>query len=132
MTELILASASPRRADILRMMGLRFRIQPSGVSEALDAPVSPPDHVLQISRRKAVAVARSVSDATPVLGADTVVALGSQILEKPEDAADARRMLAQLSGKTHQVYTGLTLAALRAGRRLARAPTVSRMSTTTP
>ena len=109
MTDLILASASPRRADILRMMGMRFRIVPSGVDECLDAPLPPADHVLQISRRKALAVAREERTGL-VLGADTVVALGDEILEKPIDAADAHRMLACLSGKTHKVFTGLTLA----------------------
>ena len=96
MKELILASASPRRADILKMMGLCFRTVPSGVSEDVHAPLRPPDHVLQISRRKALAVAQE-EQAGLVLGADTVVALGDEILEKPADAADARRMLARLS-----------------------------------
>ncbi len=107
---MILASASPRRSDILSMMGLQFRVEPSGASEALEDLLPPEDHVLEIARRKALTVAGRNPDAI-VLGADTVVALDSEILEKPTDEADAIRMLTQLSGKTHHVYTGVALTA---------------------
>ena len=109
MEDLILASASPRRADILAMLGVRFRVVPSGVSEQADESLQPADHVLQISLRKALAVAGDFPGSI-VLGADTVVALGDEILEKPDDSKDAERMLGRLSGRTHTVYTGVVLA----------------------
>lgn len=108
MQKLILASASPRRADLLRMLGLPFRVVPSGVSEVLETPLEPADYVLEISRRKARAVARNFRGEL-VLGADTVVVLEGNILGKPADPNDAARMLTRLSGKTHQVFTALTL-----------------------
>ena len=107
--KLILASASPRRAALLRSLGLAFEIAPSGASEVLDAPLPPAEHVAEIARRKTLAISQKHTDAI-VLGADTVVALGNHILEKPQDAAHARDMLEHLSGKTHCVYTGLVLA----------------------
>ncbi len=107
MKKFILASASPRRSDLLTMLGFPFEAVPSRVSETVDQDLSPADHVLEISGRKARAVAQQYPDAL-VLGADTVVALGNEILEKPADAEDAVRMLSHLSGKTHRVYTGLT------------------------
>ena len=108
MANLILASASPRRADLLRMLGLPFRAVPSHVSEEVETPLSPAEHVLEVSRRKAEAVARNFREEL-VLGADTVVALEGDIFEKPADRSDAAGMLARLSGRTHQVFTGLTL-----------------------
>lgn len=113
----ILASASPRRSDLLRMLGLPFQAVPSDVSEAIDAPLPPAGHVLEISARKARAVARTFPDAL-VLGADTVVALEGDILEKPADETEAVRILTRLSGKTHRVYTGLTLVDTADGRTL--------------
>jgi septum formation protein len=105
---LILASASPRRADLLRMLGIPFTIQPSNVSEDLDVALDPASHVLKIAARKAKAVAAGYQKEM-VLGADTVVSLDDAILEKPVDREDAANMLARLSGTTHQVYTGLVL-----------------------
>lgn len=98
-------------------MGLSFEIAPSGVSENLDTCMSPAEHVLEIARRKTRAVSQTRADAI-VLGADTVVALGHDILEKPRDAAHAQVMLEQLSNKTHRVYTGLVLADTATGRQL--------------
>lgn len=117
MKKLILASASPRRSGLLRMLGLPFSVVPSHVSEDLESPLQPADHVLEISRRKTCAVARNFQDEL-VLGADTVVALDGDILEKPADADDAVRMLTRLSGRTHQVFTGITLADTASGRML--------------
>ena len=108
MKRLILASASPRRAGLLQMLGVPFDAVPSHISEDLETPRPPADHVAEISRRKARAVAGEFRDAL-VLGADTVVVLEGDILEKPADAEDAARMLTRLSGKTHRVFTGLTL-----------------------
>jgi septum formation protein len=106
--KLILASASPRRADLLDLAGIPFRRMVSGVSEDVDAPVDPEDHVVELSRRKARDVAQRFSSGV-VLGADTVVILDGEILGKPAGKKEATGMLRKLSGRTHQVYTGLTL-----------------------
>ncbi len=108
MKNLILASASPRRASLLRLLDVPFKIVPSNVDEALDTYLSPAEYVREIAQRKTRAVARRVSHAL-VLGADTIVVLGNEIFGKPRDAKHAKDMLARLSGKTHQVYTGLAL-----------------------
>lgn len=106
--ELILASASPRRFNLLKQVGIPFRQVVSGVNEDVEAPAEPDAHVLELSRRKAQDVARDLSSGV-ILGADTVVVLDGQILGKPVDDDEAARMLQRLSGRTHQVYTGLTL-----------------------
>jgi len=108
MTKLILASASPRRAALLSRLGLPFETMPSNVSEILNAPLPPEQHVLEIAKRKTQAIA-SVSQNAIVIGADTVVSIDNTILEKPKDEDHATQMLTQLSGKTHQVLTGLVL-----------------------
>ena len=117
MKKLILASASPRRANLLRLLDMPFEIAPSNIDETLDACFPPADHVREIAQRKAHAVAPRFDHAL-VLGADTVVVLENAILGKPRDANHARAMLAQLSGKTHQVYTGLALADTETGQTL--------------
>jgi septum formation protein len=106
--ELILASASPRRAELLRQIGVPFRRVVSGVDEDLQDPADPKEHVRVLSRRKAEDVAGRFNSGI-VLGADTIVVLDEHILGKPADAREAQEMLAMLSGRTHQVYTGLTL-----------------------
>jgi len=113
---LILASASPRREALLAQVGLPFRVQPSGVSEqgAVDAE-DPAAFVEQAARAKADEVAARLGDGL-VLGADTVVVVGSQVLGKPDSAAQARDMLRCLSGVTHRVYTGLALVQVEGGR----------------
>ena len=111
----ILASASPRRKILLRQIGLEFEVRPSGVSEDHDVPQQPAGHVTILSRRKAEAVASGVADAI-VVGADTIVVLDGAILGKPEDQADAARMLRLLSGRTHTVFTGFTIIDKPSGR----------------
>jgi septum formation protein len=106
--ELILASASPRRAELLKQAGIPFRRIVSGVDEDLHDPADPEKHVQELSRRKAKDVAGRLSSGI-VLGADTIVVLDEHILGKPADEKEAAEMLAMLSGRTHQVYTGLTL-----------------------
>src|SRR5215469_12864236 len=107
---LILASASPRRAELLRNAGIAFTVEPANVPEE-PMPNEPP---LQYARRLAGDKARSVcalhSDSV-VLGADTVVVIDEYLLEKPKDNADAVRMLRLLSGRTHQVITGVCVVA---------------------
>ena len=108
MTKLILASASPRRAELLSRLGLPFETKPSGASERIDTPLPPPQHVLEIAARKTKAIASQEQNAI-VIGADSVVTINDTILEKPRDDAHAIEMLTLLSGKTHQVLTGLVL-----------------------
>ena len=112
---LILASASPRRAELLRQLQPEFQIVPTGAEETSDAHLSPQELCQLNAHRKARAVAMKNPGAL-VLGADTLVFLDGEIMGKPRDLADARRMLAQLQGRTHQVVTGVSLIHLR-GRR---------------
>ena len=108
--KLILASSSPRRAQILRDAGFDFTIQPANVDESLDPGEAVEAYVARIAQAKAHAVAgRALADGTPaiVIAADTVVLAGKQILPKPKDADDARRMLRLLNATMHEVLTGL-------------------------
>src|ERR1700733_13025738 len=104
---LILASASPRRRQLLKKVGIPFRVLPSHVSEATTQK-NPIKFVEELALRKAKATARLVKEGT-VLGADTVVVLNRKILGKPLDVQDAYRMLSRLSGSIHHVYTGVAL-----------------------
>jgi septum formation protein len=109
---LILASASPRRRAILSQLGVAFRVDPSGIDEARLAGESPSAHVQRLAAEKARSVARRlVSDPTRpfVLAADTSVVVDEEVFGKPGDDADALRMLLQLSGRTHRVYTAMCL-----------------------
>jgi septum formation protein len=116
MRRLILASASPRRRELLAQAGYTFEVQPAHVNEDLRVDEDPIAYVVRLARNKAQSVFAEISSRTPtppqvvVLGADTTVALDSHILVKPEDAADAARMLRLLSGRTHRVITGVALA----------------------
>ena len=106
----VLASASPRRADVLRMLGLSFRVVPAGVAERLGAVESPHGYVERLSREKVSRVAACRPDAL-VVGGDTVVVLDGRVLEKPGGPAGAVAMLTLLAGRTHRVYSGLAVAA---------------------
>lgn len=108
---LILASASPRRAELLREAGYSFDVHPANVNED-DLALFPIDMARHLAEEKAKAVAGQFENDL-VLAADTVVAFGDQPLGKPKDADDARRMLALLSGTTHLVITGLCLMRLQ-------------------
>lgn len=105
---LILASASPRRRELLASIGVRFDVIPSNVPEVRQAGEAPEEYVARLSREKAESVART-HESRWIIAADTTVLLGDQLLEKPSDAADARRMLATIAGRTHIVYSGVTL-----------------------
>jgi septum formation protein len=104
----ILASASPRRRELLGLIGLDFEVRPSHVPEVRMDGETPEDYVGRLSRDKAHALA-SEHPSRWVIAADTTVVLGDELLEKPVDAADAARMLARIAGQTHIVYTGVTL-----------------------
>ena len=111
----ILASASPRRAELLQQLKLDFTIVPSDATEVFDDNLSPLDLCLLNAHRKARAVAKKDPDAL-VLGADTLVFLDHKIFGKPADATEAKKMLLQLQGRTHQVVTGVSLIHLRTHR----------------
>lgn len=106
--QLILASASPRRAELLRQLKVDFQIIPSDAIEVAHGHLSPHEICTRNACLKARAVARKFPDAL-VLGADTLVFLDRGLLGKPADFADAERMLALLQGRTHQVVTGICL-----------------------
>lgn len=103
----ILASASPRRRELLRQIGVEFETEVPDTDECVGV-MPPPETVSILARRKAEAVF-SLERGLPVIGADTVVVLDGQIIGKPKDRADARRILRLLSGRTHEVYTGICI-----------------------
>lgn len=105
---LVLASASPRRQELLRQAGIAFSAQPSDIAEQARAGEAPQAYAERLAREKALAVARQ-QPGDFVLGADTIVVADGQILGKPRDQADAMRMLRLLSGRTHEVITGVCL-----------------------
>ncbi len=109
MKRFIVASASPRRREILENAGYTFEIIPSDADETVDEGISPEETVCELSRRKALSVLSANPDAV-VFGCDTVVALDGQILGKPENDEDAKRMLRTLSGRRHTVSTGVCIA----------------------
>jgi len=108
MIPLILASASPRRRALLANLGVAFDVQTSDAPE-VDEGTDPATIVVANAAAKCDAVAARLESPAVVIGADTLVFLEQHVLSKPTDAADARRMLRQLSGRTHQVATGLAL-----------------------
>ena len=112
---LILASSSPRRAQLLDYLGVDFTVLPSNAEETTDPQLSPEEMCMLNAWRKARAVARKHSDRL-VLGADTIVCLGATIFGKPTDIAAARRTLEALQGSTHTVITGLCLTQLKGHR----------------
>jgi septum formation protein len=109
---LILASASPRRAELLKLLPVAFQIVPGHAVEVAYEHFSPLEICQLNAHRKAFAVAKKHPDSL-VLGADTLVFLDNEILGKPRNLADARRMLARLQGRHHQVVTGVSLIHLR-------------------
>jgi septum formation protein len=127
-TALVLASASPRRRELLAALGVDFSVEPADIDERA-RPGEPADvYVQRLAAAKAAAVAaRHAADAVPpcVLAADTVVAVDGVLLGKPLDAADADRMLSLLSGRSHDVFTAV---AVRRGTRVAGALSHSRVT----
>ncbi|MGP8199141.1 MAG: Maf family protein [Limisphaerales bacterium] len=112
---LILASASPRRADLLRQLGFQFHVVPSTAEETKSDDLSAGEVAQMNAYRKARVVSKKHPDAV-TLGVDTVVALGSAIFGKPANLEEAERMVTTLLGKTHQVVTGVCLIHLRGHR----------------
>ena len=110
--KLILASASPRRKELLEKIGLPFAVLPAKGEERI-TQTDPAAVVMELSRQKAEEIAAQQQEACIILGADTVVAKDGEIMGKPKDAAEAKRMLKGIANACHQVYTGVTL--LRTG-----------------
>ncbi|HVN27341.1 MAG TPA: nucleoside triphosphate pyrophosphatase, partial [Candidatus Binataceae bacterium] len=108
-SKLILASGSPRRRELLTRAGIDFEVVQSGLDEVREPHESASEYALRMARDKALAVSNRDPDRM-ILAADTVVECYGEILEKPVDAADAKRMLATLSGKTHTVVTAFAIA----------------------
>jgi|SRR5208282_656206 len=128
---LVLASASPRRQELLRNAGISFTVQPADIDEAPLAGESPRDCAERLAREKALAVFQDRPQQW-VLGADTIVVVDDLILGKPRDAEDAARMLRMLSGRMHAVITGVCLVGLVAsGQRPVASKTVLTASETT-
>ena len=110
-TEIILASASPRREQLLKQIGVIFRVIPSEADETNTTGLQPAEYVKQCALAKAKAVAAQGNQDDIVIGADTVVALTEVMFGKPTGAVDAAQMLQQLSGRTHSVWSGLAVLA---------------------
>jgi septum formation protein len=107
--QLILASASPRRHELLKQIGVRYRVIISDADESGLPGESPADYVCRVARNKAEAVANGTDSRLPVLSADTAVVIDGKILGKPRDQAEAAEMLRCLSGQVHQVYSAVVL-----------------------
>ena len=115
---LVLASASPRRRDILELLGLSFRVLPVEVDESRSAGEAPDLYVVRVAEAKAVAAIRCLGEEAPapfVLAADTAVVLGDRVLGKPRDDRDAVAMIMSLSGRSHHVVTGVAVARAEGG-----------------
>lgn len=106
MKYIILASASPRRKEILELADLKFDVMPSDAQE-ITTKTAPNEVVMELASIKAKDIYKKSEKQSMIVGADTVVAYQGQILGKPTDKADAKRMLTMLSGQTHEVYTGV-------------------------
>ena len=124
MTKIILASESPRRRELLGALGLQFEIRISGVEETPADGETPREHALRLAREKALAVAQDCPEAF-VIGADTIVIVDDEVLGKPSDPAEARRMLRRLSGRAHTVITAFAI--VRGSRPLAERAVESRV-----
>jgi septum formation protein len=105
---LVLASSSPRRRELLSILGVPFTVQSADIDESPQLGETPLVYAARLAQEKARVIAAG-RPADRVLGADTIVILGNEVLGKPQDAADARRMLRALSGKVHQVSTAVCL-----------------------
>ena len=122
----ILASASPRRRELLRQVGVRFRVVVAEVDESVLPGEQPADYVLRVARDKVLAIQATDGSGLPVLAADTAVVLDQRILGKPADRAGAISMLRSLSGRTHEVYSAVVLA--QAGQPLRECLNISRVT----
>lgn len=105
-----LASNSPRRAQLLQQIGVSFMQVQAAIEEKIQVGEAAEDYVLRLAREKAQAGFKNSARKNPALGADTIVVIDQQVLEKPTDQEHAREMLLSLSGRTHQVFTAIAIA----------------------
>lgn len=105
----ILASQSPRRRDLLSLIGVPHEVRPADLDERMEPGESPTEHAERLARAKAQAIALAEPDAV-VIGSDTIVVLDGEVLGKPGDAGEAARTLRRLSGRTHTVHTAVAVA----------------------
>ncbi len=105
---IVLASKSPRRRELLGMLGLEFTLASPNADETLPEGISPREGVEELSRRKALSLSGEYPNDL-IIAADTLVAVDGRCLGKPRDPSEARRMLSELSGRSHEVFTGLTI-----------------------
>jgi septum formation protein len=119
MKRIVLASASPRRRELLEQIGLRFEVEPSDYEEETTSVSEPHDMARELSLGKGRAAARKHRDAL-IIAADTLVALGDKVFGKPHTDAEAREMLRALNGRTHSVITGLTVLDCETGKVVSR------------
>jgi len=117
--KIILASKSPRRKYLLEQAGINFIVEPADIEEVIQSSETPAEYVKRLSREKAGHVAAGHPDAW-VVGADTIVVIDGDLLEKPCSKDEARQMLKSLSNRTHTVYTGFTLCCRNKGRLITR------------
>ncbi|WP_018131531.1 Maf family protein [Effusibacillus pohliae] len=117
MGKIVLASGSPRRRELLSGLGLSFEVRVPDVDESIAGQMTPAEMVRTLAYRKASAVANDVRDGI-VIGADTIVVLDGQVLGKPADKQDARRMLGKLQGRGHTVYSGVAVIDAATGKHL--------------
>lgn len=110
--QIILASASPRRKELLDQIGVTYAVSPVDLDESPLPNETPRAYVQRLAAEKSAACVAQLDTDVPVLAADTAVVLGNQIMGKPKDRDDALSMLTQLSGRTHQVYTAISLRGL--------------------
>jgi len=117
---IILASASPRRIEMLKLAGLIFDVIPADIDESALPREEPSQHVLRLAAEKSLCVAAGNPDCL-VIGADTIVFIDGEILGKPVSREDARKMVAKLSGRAHEVYTGFCMVHSASGTKIAEA-----------
>lgn len=122
--KLVLASASPRRRELLESVRLKFDIEPSSVEELQRQGEAPETYVRRLAEDKAREIASRYPDAW-IIAADTIVFIDGTILEKPADHEDAARMLTKIAGRVHEVFTGVTLLSMPAGQAWTRVVTTS-------
>lgn len=119
--KIVLASASPRRSELLSQVGIEFEIIPSNIPEEPLDGETPAEHVMRLASQKASEVAGRVGTGKWVIGSDTVVIIDGEILEKPDDHMDAIAMLKKLSGREHKVITGYSIINSSSGEEVKRA-----------
>ena len=112
--KIILASKSPRRAEILKMIGINFKVEPSNIIEKINQKIEQNEIAMAISKAKSSAISYKYPNDI-IIGADTIVVLNEEIFEKPKDINESKEMLKALSGKTHKVITGVTIMNERLG-----------------